>query len=866
MSENDLPPIAYGELIERLSDPDSDLDHYMGYMIEVPIPGRMGPELRPNPALVKGLDAQIEGGALVSLANGFMRRRRHRAYRRRIRGGWSGPRFVSEGDSWFQYPTRLQDIIDHLMKDNAILSLGAAGDELKDIRRQREILLNIDAEGASALLLSAGGNDLFDNGQLGRLIEPVFPGASGAELVGPTFDTFLQGMVAQYLDLFRRVHRAFPKVHILIHGYGPAFPRDGAWIEKPLTKAGVPLETQHEVVVEILTRFNATLKALAARPEFHGRLVHIDVTNIGTHPDDWHDEIHLDGPNCKKVADAFQTVLDARMEAGETESLIAASPPAEVTQAVQMAALDQKTLLRELDLRVRLIELDPTAREEGDLPLLFADMPEPELGIATIQRATRKLIDRWLADLREVVCGGAAPDNLLEKAIVEAFDKGKETLAAAVSAWLVTGPFGVPAAVAGALAAWLAGEALEMGQDALCATWKPSSPPVTGAAIETSIPTMAEARAVFRRADGTVPKFDADFRKDELEMLREAVYKDAVDAPDVPVDGHAAEAFMAWASTILKTLGGEADDVPPPEGAEGTMEALVAVDGSRPALYVRDDTIDLDAPVLERSGMKLEIVPRLGDIERQIKATGRILRGFDRSADDVYGSAWMLADGRVATAQHVLEAMTFPMGDGLFLNATYFVDFAVEADRDERGEKLFRIEAPDFISSTAINGLVHPPNLDVATLKLVPNGLADFPDPVPLAPADAVLADDALLLNVGHPGAPEGSWLVEEEDGNPKTLARPILHALIGNKFGVKRFSPGRVIATPGIYETMGGHAGSVFLHDATTLGGSSGSSLMADGPQGMVMAGLHFAGKFGTRNYAHYVPAIRDSFEGGTG
>ena len=866
MPENHFPPIAYDDLIERLSDPDSDLDHYMGYMIEVLVPGRMGPELRPNPALVTGLEAQIEGGALISLANGFMRRRRHRAYRRRIRGGWSGPRFVSEGDSWFQYPTRLQDIIDHLMKNNAILSLGAAGDELKDIRRQREILLNIDAEGASALLLSAGGNDLFDNGQLGRLIEPPVPGASGADLVGPTFDAFLQGMVEQYLDLFRRVHRAFPKVHILIHGYGPAFPRGGSWIEKPLTEAGVPLEVQHEVVIEILKRFNATLKRLSERPEFHGRLVHVDVTDIGTDPGDWHDEIHLDGPNYKKVADRFQKVLDARMEVGEIESLIVAAPPAALTQAVQMTALDQATLLRELDLRVRLIELDPSARDEGELPLLFADMPAPELGIATIRRATRKLIDRWLADLREVVCGGAEPDNTLEKGIVESLGQGKAALAAAVSAWLVTGPFGVPAAVAGALAAWLAGEVLEMGREALCATWRPSAPPVTGAAIQTAIPTMAEAREVFRRADGSLPGFDADFRRDELEMLREAVYQDAVEVPDVPVDGHAAEAFLAWASTILDKLGAEADDAPPPDGAEGTMEAIVAVDGSRPALYVQDDTIDLAAAVLERSGMKADIAPKLADIERQIRATGRILRGFDRSADAVYGSAWMLADGRVATAQHVLEAMTVPMGNSLFLNATYFVDFSVEADRGERRERLFRIEAPDFISPDAINGMVHPPHLDVATLKLVPNGLAEFPEPVPLAGAEAELADKTLLFNVGHPGAPTGSWLVEAEDGDPKTLARPILHALIGNKFGVKRFSPGRVIATPGVYAAMGGQAGSVFLHDATTLGGSSGSSLMMDGANGMVMAGLHFAGKFGTRNYAHFVPAISDSLQGGTG
>jgi hypothetical protein len=860
MPENDLPPIAYDELIERLSDPDSDLDHYMRYMIEVPIPGRMGPDVQPNPALVTGIPPQIEGGFVISLANGFMRRRRHRAYRRRIRGGWSGPRFVSEGDSWFQYPTSLQDIIDHLMKENAILSLGAAGDELEDIRRQREILLNIDAEGASALLISAGGNDLFDNGQLGRLIETPFPGASGADLVGPTFDAFLDGMVGQYLDLFRRVHRAFPKVHILIHGYGPAFPRGGAWIEKPLTKAGVPIATQHEVVTEILKRFNETLGALAARPEFHGRLVHIDVTDIGTDPGDWHDEIHLDGPNYKKVADRFQEVLDARMDAPEPEGMVFGAAP-EVTQAVQLAALDQATLLRELDLRVRLIELDPTASDEGDLPLLFPDHPAPELGIATLRRATRKLIDRWLDDLSDVLCGGAEPDSFLERAIVEAFDKGREALAAAVSAWLVSGPFGVPAAIAGALAAWLAGEVLEAGKTALCAPWQAKSPPIAGAEIEAAVPTMGELRERMRKPDG-LPSFDADFQKDELEMLREAIRREAVEVPDVPIDEHGAEAFMSWAAHILEMLGGDPDNAQPPDDAAASIEAFVAVDGTRPALYVRDDTIDLTAPPLERSGLKDRVTPALGDIERQIRATGRIIRGFDRSADKVYGSAWMLADGRVATAMHVFEFMSRPMGNARFLDGTYFVDFAVEADRAVRPDRVFRIEAPDFVSPDHIDGHVHPPHLDIATFRLVPNGLADFPDPIPLAAEDPALmaGERPLFFNVGHPGAPHGTWLVEEEDGNPRTLARHILHALIGDKFGVKRFSPGMVIARPGIFETMGGHAGSVFLHDATTLGGSSGSSLMMEGANGMVMAGLHFAGQFGTRNYAHYVPATSEA------
>ena len=533
---------------------------------------------------------------------------------------------------------------------------------------------------------------------------------------------------------------------------------------------------------------------------------------------------------------------------------------------VAHAALNQATLLHELDLRVRLAELDPTAAGDADLPLMFPDWPQPEVGIATIRRITRKLVDRWLDDLREVVCGGAEPDNLLEKAVVEALDKGKEALSGAVAAWLVAGPFGVPGAIASVLAAWLAGEVLENGQELLCAAWEPKSPPVHSATVETGLATMGELRSRFTRPDG-LPRFDADFRKDELEMLDEAIRTEAVEVPDVPIDGHDAEVFMNWAAHILEMLGGDPDDAPAPPGGAESVEAFVAVDGTRPALYVRDDTIDLSAKPLERSGIKDKVEPHLADIERQIKATGRIIRGFDRAADRVYGSAWMLADGRVATAKHVYEFMSKPVGAKRFLDGTYFVDFGVEADRPERQNLIFRIEGPEFVSDDHINGAVDITKLDVATFKLVPNGLGDFPEPLPLADQDPPTIHDPrpFVFNVGHPGEPRGSWLVEEEDGDPRTLARHILHALIGDKFGVKRFSPGMVIGPPGMFAGEGGHAASVMLHDATTLGGSSGSSLMMEGAGGKVMAGLHFAGKFGTRNFAHYVPAIEDLLKGGT-
>ena len=87
-------------------------------------------------------------------------------YRKKIAVGWSGLRIVSEGDSWFQYPFLLDDVIDQLFDQFAIFSLDAAGDLLQDMKKQDELSGAITAEQPQVVLLSGGGNDLLGDGRL----------------------------------------------------------------------------------------------------------------------------------------------------------------------------------------------------------------------------------------------------------------------------------------------------------------------------------------------------------------------------------------------------------------------------------------------------------------------------------------------------------------------------------------------------------------------------------------------------------------------------------------------------------------------------------------------------------------------------
>ena len=476
-----VPPISFGELMRRLSDPTTPEDEVLPYFVQVPARGSIDPAFQPNPALVTDLGVGLEGGAAVSLLNSWRRSQRHHAYRQRLAGGWSGPRIVSEGDSWFQYPTSLQDTIDHLMRDHAVLSLGGAGHTLRDMREQDEVIVNALREGARAVLVSAGGNDLFQDGNIANLIEPVFEGARPSDLLGPTFAAFLAQIMAEYRAFLLRLHRALPQVHILIHGYGPAHSRGGPWIGRPLTRRKVlPVAVQNALVLLILRRYNDALAEMAADPVFHGRLGHVDVTDIGRGFDDWHDEIHLDGENYALVADRFRKELARRLGAG----LEMAVTPAEVAveladptavavadHARELLALDLPRLEAELELRLALIEHDPESADRAELPLMILARGGLESGTPGPGKLARRLLRRWERELHDLLCGGDAEDTAERKAILDKLSLGETAVIGAVTAWLATGPLALPAALAGVLAAILVKRLGGATHEVVCETW-----------------------------------------------------------------------------------------------------------------------------------------------------------------------------------------------------------------------------------------------------------------------------------------------------------------------------------------------------------------------------------------------------------
>ena len=147
-----MPKITVEELMSKMADLGADESELSDYFIlDEENSGAFAPRFKLNPATVKiptGADAAHRTAVAMNTANWFARMHREGRYRKKLDLGYNGPIIVSEGDSWFQYPVRLKDTIDHLMDTYAIYSLGAAGDLLQRMADKQEYVSALRNTGA----------------------------------------------------------------------------------------------------------------------------------------------------------------------------------------------------------------------------------------------------------------------------------------------------------------------------------------------------------------------------------------------------------------------------------------------------------------------------------------------------------------------------------------------------------------------------------------------------------------------------------------------------------------------------------------------------------------------------------------------
>jgi hypothetical protein len=279
------------------------------------------------------------------------------------------------------------------------------------------------------------------------------------------------------------------------------------------------------------------------------------------------------------------------------------------------------------------------------------------------------------------------------------------------------------------------------------------------------------------------------------------------------------------------------------------LEAVVLTDGTRPSLNVKNGFVDLDNP-------------DVGDWDAAFKAFRTAMKSVIASVGRVNvptnvgfaGTCFAIAPDLVVTNRHVVEEIARQGTNGtwalLHPEAT-FVDFIAESG--SRKSRSNRVLSVAFAGPDPINRRVDFAHLDLAVLRLDPG--KGLPKAVILEGDRTALRQSREVYLVGFPAQPRTHF------GSGKPLpgfeTSEVMGAVFNWKFGVKKLAPGKVAKPPG--RLTGDKKRWVFSHDASTLGGNSGSAVVDLSIDGARVVGLHFGGLARDENWSHAVSRISE-------
>ena len=317
---NDID-IPESELAKYFLEDDSELANAAG----------AGPVIRINTEEVEledATDPRTEAAVLFGFANNVSRWRRLQKYHRSIEKS-DLPILVTEGDSWFQFPILLDDVVDNLSKDFSVYSMGAAGDTTRNmIFESPEFLLGIrEAEKAAnkraaGFVFSSGGNDILgkvDNSEdrvLAKIVRKHQTGESFSienAYDEEQLDLKMRFLRAGYKRLIADIRAVHPNLPLFFHSYdkvwpfdntNPADKRKGTWVQPPLTAQGVTnINDQRAITNDLISRFRDMLINITNED----RHAHFMDTGqpLANRLDLWHDEIHPNNEGYKIVSEKF---------------------------------------------------------------------------------------------------------------------------------------------------------------------------------------------------------------------------------------------------------------------------------------------------------------------------------------------------------------------------------------------------------------------------------------------------------------------------------------------------------------------------------------------------------------------------------
>lgn len=266
----------------------------------------------------------------------------------------------------------------------------------------------------------------------------------------------------------------------------------------------------------------------------------------------------------------------------------------------------------------------------------------------------------------------------------------------------------------------------------------------------------------------------------------------------------------------------------------------------RPPLLVRDGTfVPPDDPLPEVAALLTRLAQSeatMAGIRAAIGLAGRI-SFLNVPGRGHHGTGWVIRRDKtdsaiVVTNRHVAEAFAYADGRGAYKFRTLpnYADMALEFDLIKEHDNLLRQDA------AVVDVLFIAPSRgpDIALLRVTGGGVSAMQKPDNWAPAVERPRAGMTIGVVGYPGF--------SPDADPADQ----FHYFKGI-FDIKRIGFG-VVRT--IFDD-----GPDFTHDATTLGGNSGSVVFDTDTGGVV--GLHYGGIAGTANFAVRIDEVTAALHG---
>lgn len=256
----------------------------------------------------------------------------------------------------------------------------------------------------------------------------------------------------------------------------------------------------------------------------------------------------------------------------------------------------------------------------------------------------------------------------------------------------------------------------------------------------------------------------------------------------------------------------------------GALEAVVRTDGSRPSFMIRNGKVDrLTSPVgswgtnLDGSELLLgDMIPCVGRIDHP-----DVDQGFA-------GTGFLIHENLILTNRHVLQQIADKTEKGWQLDGKAFIDFGHEFRAQEtlhrRQLKMVVFWGAEVIKTS---GPIDHARLDLVVIELATAKEEDVPRRVfCFDNSTDWTKSEPLIYTIGYAGQPANG-----------IDSLSLLEQLFQTTWGCKRLAPGKVVEDkPEVNQWT-------LNHDATTLGGNSGSVISVIGRE-YAAVGLHYGGR----------------------